>query len=99
MMHDSASATSGNRYIRRVSWKRALSAPLADKYGNELRTLNDARAYMIAIEKRRPGTTGRRHWRAAGEKLIAAAEGNSTEAATNQLTLALLMDGLLDMRK
>jgi hypothetical protein len=40
-------------------------APLADKHGNTIRTRNDARAYMLALEKSRPGLTERQHWQSA----------------------------------
>jgi hypothetical protein len=54
---------------------------------------------MIALEKRRKGITGRRHWQAAGKGLLAATENGSLDVVSQQLTLALLMDGLLDMRQ
>lgn len=86
-------------YILGMSWKRALPEPLRDKHGNTIRTLADARAYMIALDKKRPGLTKRQHWQAAALLLLTAAKKGSIEAATKQLTFALLMDGLLDMKQ
>lgn len=86
-------------YILGMSWKRALPEPLRDKHGNTIRTLADARAYMLALDKKRPGLTKRQHWQAAALLLLTAAKKGSIEAATKQLTFALLMDGLLDMKQ
>jgi hypothetical protein len=33
-----------------MNWRRRLSRPLKDKHGRELRTLYDARAYVIELE-------------------------------------------------
>ena len=80
-----------------MSWTRTLPEPLREKHGNTIRTLNDARAYMLALEKRRPGITKRQHWQSAASKLIDAAEGGEVDAVAKQLRLALLLEGLLDM--
>ena len=46
-----------------MNWQRKLAHPLKDKHGRELRTLHDARAYVLAL-----GTAAdRQHWRHAGE--------------------------------
>lgn len=82
-----------------TDWKRTLPCPIRDKHGNTIRTLDDARAYMIALESRRNGATGRKHWQAAGKGILAATENGNLDAVSQQLTLALLMDGLLDMRQ
>lgn len=81
-----------------MSWKRTLPEPLRDKHGNTIRTLADARNYMLALEKSRPGLMERLHWKAAASKLIAATKDGDTVAVGKQLTLALLNDGLLDMK-
>lgn len=74
-----------------------MPEPLRDKHGNTIRTLADARAYMLALDKRRPGITKRQHWQSAARKLMAASDDGEVDAVAQQLRLALLMEGLLDM--
>ena len=47
---------------------------------------------MLAIKD---GRQERNHWQSAAQKLMAAAEGGSIEAATMQMELALLKEGRL----
>jgi hypothetical protein len=82
-----------------MDWMHRLSHPVRDTHGNRIRTLNDARIYMIALEERRRGITGQKHWQTAARVLLSATEDGNVEAVTRKLILALLMDGLLDMRQ
>ena len=64
--------------------------PLPTKEGGVLRTIDDARAYMLALSKEREW---RDHWKAAYRLLV---QGASAEALTEQVRLALSEDGELD---
>jgi hypothetical protein len=77
-----------------VSWKHTLSETLKDKHGSELRTIADARAYVLALPDH---LSGRQHWQHAAKLMLVASRGGDTVACTKQITLALLMDGLLCM--
>jgi len=74
-----------------MNWRRKLSHPLKDKHGRELRTLHDARAYVIELG----AAAGRRHWQHAGKLMIEAAKGSGIKACTAQIELALMLDGRL----
>jgi hypothetical protein len=79
-----------------MSWRASLSRPvpyLKPRPGRLL-TLHDARAYMIALGDR----AQRQHWQHAIKLTIEAAEGRGDmDAVTQQLGLAMLLDGALDM--
>ena len=67
--------------------------PLPTKDGGVLRTIDDARAYMLALSKEREW---RDHWKAAYRLLV---QGASAEALTEQVRLALSEDGELDVER
>lgn len=76
-----------------MSWSRRLSREIVTKQGKRLRTLSDARAYMLALD----GRVGRQYWQHAAALLLEAATGaGDVETATDQIVLALLHDGALD---
>ena len=58
-----------------------------------LRTIGDARAYMLALPKEREWLD---HWKAAYRLLV---QGASAEALTEQVRLALSEDGELDVER
>jgi hypothetical protein len=70
-----------------------LTRPLATKDGGTLRTILDARSYMLALPKRRE-TTAR--WQYAAELLLA--EADITDFS-RQVELALFYDAKLDVSK
>jgi hypothetical protein len=65
--------------------------PLPTKDGGVLHTIGDARAYMLALSKEREWLD---HWKPAYRLLV---RGASAEALTEQIRLALLKDGELDV--
>jgi hypothetical protein len=77
-------------------WQRTLTRPVTDRHtGKVMRTLDDARAFMIKLEDE-----GLRvHWQSAARKLLDAAEGGSVEACTRQIELAMLLSGRLKPNK
>jgi hypothetical protein len=64
--------------------------PLPTKDGGVLRTIGDARAYMLALPKKREQ---RAHWQHACRLLMQEA---GVAALTRQVHVALFMDGKLD---
>jgi len=70
-----------------------LDQPLPTKDGGTLRTVLDARAYMLALPKRRE-TSAR--WQRAAELLLAE---DDVSAFSKQVELALFMDAELDVSK
>jgi hypothetical protein len=68
--------------------------PIKLKDGRRLDTLDDARAFMLALSER---TQLRSYWQYAGELVLKAAESNraSIKDAWAQLRRALLGEGLL----
>mgnify|MGYP001794015403 CR=1 FL=1 len=56
----------------------------------QLRTLADARAYLLTLD---PYRSERNAWQSAAAKLIAASDGADVEPATTQVEFALMMDG------
>jgi hypothetical protein len=64
--------------------------PLPTKDGGVLRTIDDARAYMVALPKKREL---RAHWQHACRLLLQEA---GAAALTRQVHVALFMDGKLD---
>ena len=71
-------------------WSSKLTRPVAIKDGPILRTLNDARAFMI--DRLPPEDQDRDSWRVTVELVLAAVEGTAEmEAATQQLERALFL--------
>jgi hypothetical protein len=77
----------------RADWNRRLTEPLRTRDGTVLATLADARSYMLALSTAR---AMRVTWQKAAELILEAAAGGDIEAASQQLELALLMDGDID---
>lgn len=75
-----------------MSWKRPLAHVIKDRRGREL---HDARAYVLRLGD---GFAARQHWKRAVELMLVAAEDGDTHALTQQLKLAMLMDGMLDLK-
>ena len=78
-----------------MSWKRPLAHVIKDRQGRELHTLHDARAYVLKLGD---GIAARQHWQRAVELMLVAAEDGDTHAVTQQLKLAMLLDGVLDLK-
>ena len=70
---------------------RELSYPLPMKGGDILRTIQDARAYMLTLG---PHRELRNHWRYACQLIM---EEANVEVVTWQFHRALFMDGELDL--
>jgi hypothetical protein len=71
-------------------WSSKLARPVAIKGGPILRTLNDARAFVI--NRLPPEDQDRDSWQLTAELLLAAAEGAAEiDAATQQLERALFL--------
>ena len=70
-----------------------LTRPLVTKDGGTLRTVMDARTYMLALPKRRE-TSAR--WQRAAELLLAEAD---VDAFSKQIELALFYDAKLDLAR
>ena len=76
-------------------WSRALPRVLVARAGDRIGTLDDARAYMLALPE---GVQVRPYWQRAAELVLAAADGGDVVAATDQLALALFIEYRLDVR-
>ena len=72
---------------------RKLTRPLPTKDGGTLRTVLDARAYMLALSKDREH---RSQWQRAAELLLAQAD---VAAFSKAVELALFYDAKLDVSK
>ena len=70
-----------------------LTRPLPTKDGGTLRTVLDARTYMLALSKQRET---RRQWQRAAELLL---EQGDVAAFNKQVELALFYDAKLDVSK
>ena len=70
--------------------ERLTPYPLPTKDGGVLRTVGDARAYILTLPKTR---RSRAHWKRASLLLL---EEVSAAALTRQIQVALVMDGKLD---
>jgi hypothetical protein len=70
--------------------ERLTPHPLPTKDGGVLRTIGDARAYILTLPKTR---RSRAHWKRASMLLL---EEVGTAALTWQVQVALVMDGKLD---
>jgi len=70
-----------------------LTRPLVTKDGGTLRTVLDARAYMLALPKRRETSA---QWQRAAELLLGQAD---VAAFSKQVELALFYDAKLDVSK
>lgn len=79
-----------------MNWRRRLDREIVTIDGRRLRTLHDARAYMLRLTG---GRERREYWQRAAELVLQAAEGGATEPATLQIQIALLHDGTLDISR
>jgi hypothetical protein len=70
-----------------------LTGPISTKDGGTLRTVLDARAYMLALPKDREH---RSQWQRAAELLL---DGADVAAFSKALELALFMDSKVDVSK
>jgi len=81
--------------VRKVSWSRRLPHSVTPLDGEAMRTLREVVLYMDGIGT---GRQNRPTWRHAAELLLDAAERNgSVPAVRKQVTVALLLDGKLDV--
>jgi len=72
---------------------KKLDQPLPTKDGGTLRTILDARTYMLALSKQRET---RRQWQRPAELLLGEAD---VAAFSKQVELALFYDAKLDLAK
>jgi hypothetical protein len=72
---------------------RKLTRPLVTKDGGTLRTVLDARSYMLQLSKARERDT---RWQRAAELLLGEAD---VAALSKQVELALFYDAKLDVSK
>ena len=77
--------------MSRAYLSRKLTRPLRTKDGGTLRTVLDARTYMLALSKDRERRT---QWQRAAELLLAEAD---VGALSNAVELALFYDAKLDV--
>jgi hypothetical protein len=81
------------RLLLRLAYlSQKLDQPLPTKDGGTLRTVADARAYMLGLSKQRELQT---RWQRVAELILEADIG----AVSRQLELALFMDANLDVAK
>jgi hypothetical protein len=69
---------------RAIGWSAPLARPVGVKGGPELRTLADARAYIMTLPELDP------RWQSVARKLLIACEDGEVEAVTRQIEVALL---------
>jgi tripartite-type tricarboxylate transporter receptor subunit TctC len=79
--------------VSRAYLSRKLTRPLPTKDGGVLRTVLDARTYMLALSKDREQNA---RWQRAAELLLARAD---VAAFSKQVELALFYDAKLDLAK
>jgi hypothetical protein len=77
-------------------WSARLSRSLTLRDGTRLKTLADARAFVLALP---PGDQERNAWQRAAALLIEAAEtGDDVRTATEQVRLALSLQAMLRLQ-
>jgi hypothetical protein len=79
--------------VSRAYFSKKLTRPLATKDGGTLRTVLDARAYMLRLPTNRERSA---QWQRAAQLVLAKAD---VGAFSRQIELALLYDGKLDVSK
>lgn len=77
------------------NWDKKFRKPVEPRDGKPIKTLADARAYMLALPA---GLETRPEWQRAIEAALAAAKGKArTDAARDALTNALFINMRLDL--
>ena len=76
-------------------WSRKLPRIVVTSDGFTLGTLAEASAYMLTLPE---GIQLRPYWQHAAKLVMEAAGGGDITAATDQIALALLLDGRLNLR-
>jgi len=79
-----------------MNWRRKFATPVKSSTGKTIRTLADARAFMMAIGRKDPGRLYRNEWHHAWEHLEAAANHGSVADARKAFRNALYLNGMLD---
>ncbi len=74
------------------AWATPLTRAIGVKDGPELRTLADARTYVVALPK---DDADRNAWQNAVARMLEAAEGGSADAATEAIEGALFLQARL----
>jgi hypothetical protein len=77
---------------RATGWSAPLARPVGVNGGPELRTLADARAYVLTLPELDP------RWQSVARKLLIACQDGQVEAVTRQLEFALFVAGKLVLR-
>jgi hypothetical protein len=76
-------------------WSRRLARPVGVRAGPELRTLADARAYILSL---RDGEQKENRWQHATKLLLEACETGDVGPVTKQVEYALMVSMKLVMR-
>ena len=79
-----------------MNWSRKLTRPLYTTDGTTLKTLSDARAYVVALPA---NYSSRNHWQHAAKLMLEAADKGSIATASEQIERALFLDMRLDVRR
>lgn len=77
-----------------MKWSRNLTRVLRDRDGRTLRTLHDAREYVLELDEHHASD---RTWQHAAELMMDAAKGGDIEACTRQIELAMFLDARLSL--
>jgi hypothetical protein len=76
-------------------WSAPLARTVGVKGGPELRTLADARAYLLTLPEEEQGEP---RWQSVARKLLLACESGEVEPVTHQIEFALFMSARLVLR-
>jgi hypothetical protein len=80
---------------RAAGWSQPLARPIGDKGGPELRTLGDARAYILTLPA---GEQDEPRWQSAARQLLEACESGEVDGVTRLIELALFLKAKLVLR-
>jgi hypothetical protein len=75
-------------------WNRALTWPLHTRDGQTIKTLADARAFMLDLPAQ---YSERKHWQHAAGLMLESSKGGGVYEASAQLKKALFLDMRLDV--
>lgn len=76
-----------------ANWRRRFDEPIYLRDGTVMRTLADARRWLIEVD------SDRNEFQSAAGKLLAAAAGGDMDAAREQVAMAAFLNMKLDVSK
>ena len=76
-----------------ANWRRRFDEPIHLRDGSVIRTLSDARRWLIEID------SDRNEYQSAAGRLLEAADGGDMDAAREQLVMAAFLNMKLDISK